>query len=55
MCEAVRFAAGERDFFEVDVLKQAVFEGDAAELDGCFTLDYYMKNVGHIYSRAGIE
>ncbi len=27
----------------------------ADELDGCFTLDYYMKNVGHIYSRAGIE
>ncbi len=25
------------------------------ELDGCFTLDYYMKNVGHIYQRAGIE
>lgn len=27
----------------------------ADELDGCFTLDYYLKNVGHIYSRAGIE
>ena len=25
------------------------------ELDGCFTLDYYMKNVDHIYKRNKIE
>ncbi len=25
------------------------------ELDACFTLDYYMKNVDYIYKRAGIE
>lgn len=24
------------------------------ELDGCFTLDYYMKNVDHIYKRNGL-
>ena len=25
------------------------------ELDGCFTLDYYMKNVDYIYNRAGVK
>ena len=25
------------------------------ELDGCFTLDYYMKNVDHIYKRNGLD
>ena len=24
------------------------------ELDGCFTLDYYFKNVDFIYKRVGI-
>lgn len=34
-----------------DVMKYLTEE----ELDGCFTLDYYMKNVDHIYERAGIR
>ena len=25
------------------------------ELDGCFTLDYYLKNVDFIFERVGIE
>ena len=25
------------------------------ELDGCFTLDYYMKNVDYIYERNGLK
>ena len=25
------------------------------ELDGCFTLDYYFKNVDGIFSRVGIQ
>ncbi len=25
------------------------------ELDGCFTLDYYMKNVDYIYNRNNIK
>lgn len=27
----------------------------AEELDGCFTLDYYMKNVDYIYQRNGLD
>ena len=26
----------------------------AEELEGCFTLDYYMKNVDYIFERNGI-
>lgn len=25
------------------------------EIDGCFTLDYYMSNVDHLYSQCGVE
>jgi adenylosuccinate lyase len=25
------------------------------EIDDCFTLDYYMKNVDYIYKRVGIK
>ena len=27
----------------------------AEELDGCFTLEYYMKNVDYIYKRNGLD
>lgn len=36
---------------EAEVMKHLSGE----ELAGCFTLDYYMKNVDYIYSRAGME
>lgn len=41
-----------------ELLKQSPVVMDALteeELDGCFTLDYYMKNVDYIFKRNGLE
>lgn len=52
---AMRAMEEKRDYRELlgkspDVMKHL----SADELASCFTLDYYMKNVGYIYGRAGI-
>lgn len=53
---AMRAMSERRDYQELlhesaEVMKYLT----AAELDACFTLDYYMKNVDYIYKRAKIE
>ncbi|MBP9547237.1 MAG: adenylosuccinate lyase, partial [Tidjanibacter sp.] len=53
---AMRAMGERRDYQELlhespEVMKYLTGE----ELDACFTLDYYMKNVDYIYRRAGIK
>ena len=53
---AMRAMSERRDYQELlrespEVMQRLTPE----ELDGCFTLDYYMKNVDYIYNRAGVK
>lgn len=53
---AMRAMGENRDYHELLSETPAVTERlSREELAGCFTLDYYMKNVDYIYGKAGIE
>ena len=52
---AVLFFEVKLDFLvEVVSVKQVMGLLTAEELEGCFTLDYYFKNVDYILKRTGI-
>ncbi|MCM1377166.1 MAG: adenylosuccinate lyase [Clostridium sp.] len=51
--EAMRLGKPYKELLEQN--KTVMSELGAAELEGCFTLDYYMKNVDYIYERNNIK
>lgn len=53
---AMRAMAEKRDYRELLGQTPEVMEHiTREELEGCFTLDYYMKNVDYIYEKSGIK